>query len=423
MQALSVAVRDHRHGRLREVMRAERLDALLLTGADFFSFASNHDMTDLAWERPFLLVLPASGNSLAILADQGRHLFEMERARGTLWVDELVFYSETPHLRSGVRPATEWRELVAETLTARGLDRSRLGCDAATGPLNGALSLLPGIELANVNAALRPTRWVKHPEEVAVMSALAGLSAAVMPQYRGELQPGRSVQQADAAIAARLHAEAEQRFPGANFSIVKATTVAGAASASPHGDGVSCGRRVEADSVAVEANPDSEPVLIVEIAQTSASDVPLTTAIAPETNEPARVGEIEPAPAHEPPAPEMRNAPKVRARPAEPTDRTALIRQRWAETGIRMWNPRLHGTGEAALNIQGSIGLLPPAAGETMPRYDKLEFKMLGGQIVCEGVIVEAPAQPGNRSFTRLVEPRNTERVREPTRERQAVLA
>lgn len=180
---------------------------------------------------------------------------------------------------------------------------------------------------------------------------------------------------------------------------------------------------VEADSVAVEANADSEPVLIVEIAQTSASDVPLTTAIAPETNEPAGVGEIEPAPAHEPPAPEMRNAPKVRARPAEPTDRTALIRQRWAETGIRMWNPRLHGTGEAALNIQGSIGLLPPAAGETMPRYDKLEFKMLGGQIVCEGVIVEAPAQPGNRSFTRLVEPRNTERVREPTRERQAVLA
>lgn len=268
MQALSVAVRDHRHGRLREVMRAERLDALLLTGADFFSFASNHDMTDLAWERPFLLVLPASGNSLAILADQGRHLFEMERARGTLWVDELVFYSETPHLRSGVRPATEWRELVAETLTARGLDRSRLGCDAATGPLNGALSLLPGIELANVNAALRPTRWVKHPEEVAVMSALAGLSAAVMPQYRGELQPGRSVQQADAAIAARLHAEAEQRFPGANFSIVKATTVAGAASASPHGDGVSCGRRVEADSVAVSTVVTRLNGLVMEIART-----------------------------------------------------------------------------------------------------------------------------------------------------------
>ncbi len=268
MQALSVAVRDHRHGRLREVMRAQGLDALLFTGADFFSFASNHDMTDLAWERPFLLLLPPTGHSLAILADQGRHLFEMERARGTLWIDDLVFYSETPQLRSGVRPATEWRELVAETLTARGLDRSRIGCDAATGALTGALSLLPGIELANVNAALRPTRWVKHAEEVSVMSALAELSATVMPHYREELRPGRSVQQADAAIAGRLHAEAEQRFPGANFSIVKATTVAGAASASPHGDGVSCGRRVEADSVAVSTVVTRLNGLVMEVART-----------------------------------------------------------------------------------------------------------------------------------------------------------
>ncbi|MDA9463583.1 hypothetical protein [Bradyrhizobium sp. CCBAU 53415] len=133
--------------------------------------------------------------------------------------------------------------------------------------------------------------------------------------------------------------------------------------------------------------------------------------------------DIDPAPALESPAPEIRSAPKLRARAAEPADRAALIRQRWAETGIRMWNPRLHGTGEAALNIQGSVGLLPPAPGETMPRYDKLEFKMLGGQIVCEGVIVEAPAQASHRSFTRLAEPGKIERVREPTRERQAALA
>lgn len=91
------------------------------------------------------------------------------------------------------------------------------------------------------------------------------------------------------------------------------------------------------------------------------------------------------------PAPEIPYAPKARVRAAEPADRAALIRQRWAETGIRMWNPRLHGADDATLNIQGSVGLLPPAPGETMPRYDKLEFRMLGGQIVCEGVIVEAP--------------------------------
>lgn len=131
--------------------------------------------------------------------------------------------------------------------------------------------------------------------------------------------------------------------------------------------------------------------------------------------------EIEPGPVLAAPAPEMRSAPKPRARPQQPVDRATLVRQRWAETGIRMWNPRLHGTGDATLNIQGRIELLPPAAGETMPRYDKLEFKMLGGQIVCEGVIVEAPAHASQRSFTRLAEPGKP--AREPVRERQAALA
>lgn len=116
-------------------------------------------------------------------------------------------------------------------------------------------------------------------------------------------------------------------------------------------------------------------------------------------------------------------ASKARAKIAEPADRTTLIRQRWAETGIRMWNPRLHGTGDATLNIQGRIELLPPEPGETMPRYDKLEFKMLRGQIVCEGVIVEAPVLANQRSFTRLAEPRGAERTREPVRERRAALA
>lgn len=152
---------------------------------------------------------------------------------------------------------------------------------------------------------------------------------------------------------------------------------------------------VELDPVAVDETPgiDTEPA-------------------------PSVAAEIEPAP-----APKRPSAPKARAKVVEPPDRAALIRQRWAETGIRMWNPRLHGTGDAALNIQGRIGLLPPEPGETMPRYDKLEFKLLGGEIVCEGVIVEAPVHAGQRSFTRLAEPRGADRTRERVRERQAALA
>jgi hypothetical protein len=71
--------------------------------------------------------------------------------------------------------------------------------------------------------------------------------------------------------------------------------------------------------------------------------------------------------------------------------RELLIRRRWAETGMRMWSARVHGAGDAPLNIQGSVELLPPEPGETVRRYDKLEFRLLGGRIVCEGVVVDPP--------------------------------
>jgi hypothetical protein len=82
----------------------------------------------------------------------------------------------------------------------------------------------------------------------------------------------------------------------------------------------------------------------------------------------------------------------VAAVEAEPRGkRELLIRRRWAETGVRMWSARVHGAGQTALNIQGSVELLPREPGETVRRYDNLEFRLLGGQIVCEGVVVDPP--------------------------------
>jgi hypothetical protein len=81
------------------------------------------------------------------------------------------------------------------------------------------------------------------------------------------------------------------------------------------------------------------------------------------------------------------------------SEREKLIRRRWAETGIKMWNPHVHGAGHAALNIQGRVELLAVKPGETLPGYDRLEFKMvrssINGQTVngifCEGVVVDPP--------------------------------
>ena len=87
------------------------------------------------------------------------------------------------------------------------------------------------------------------------------------------------------------------------------------------------------------------------------------------------------------------------------SEREKLIRRRWTETGIKMWNPDVHGAGRAALNIQGRTELLPPKSGETLPGYDTLEFKMVRSYvneqtvnlIVCEGVVVDPPKHRAGR--------------------------
>ena len=71
--------------------------------------------------------------------------------------------------------------------------------------------------------------------------------------------------------------------------------------------------------------------------------------------------------------------------------REQLIRRRWAETGIKMWNPNARGAGQATLNIQGSAELLPAKPGGTQREYDRLEFKLIAGDIVCEGIVVDPP--------------------------------
>ncbi len=81
----------------------------------------------------------------------------------------------------------------------------------------------------------------------------------------------------------------------------------------------------------------------------------------------------------------------------EPLDREALIRRRWRETGIMMWR----GSGQSTLCIQGSAALLPPKPGETMPQYDRLEFRLVDGLIVCEGYVVDPPEPLKSRAFAR----------------------
>ncbi|MFZ8528432.1 hypothetical protein ACO1NJ_14005, partial [Staphylococcus aureus] len=52
-------------------------------------------------------------------------------------------------------------------------------------------------------------------------------------------------------MASLLVQEAAERFPGEQFEVVRCWTLSGPTSASPHGDGASCGARIKEGDVLV----------------------------------------------------------------------------------------------------------------------------------------------------------------------------
>lgn len=139
------------------------------------------------------------------------------------------------------------------------------------------------------------------------------------------------------------------------------------------------------------ANNAADAIAIVDIAPVIVQPAPqLSTEAAP-----APViadAFVADAPVVTPLMPEAEAVAPAVTKPAE-EDREALVRRRWSETGVRMWT-----TGQSVLRIQGSVALLPPKPGETMPQYDTLEIRLIGGEIVCEGFVLQPPERGPQRA-------------------------
>lgn len=250
MPQLSLAVRDHRRAALAAVMARLELDALLLTSADLFEFATAHGLTVQAWERPYALALTRDGRSAALMPDISANKIKAQQARGAIWLDAVVYYAEHPIATD--RPLVrDFSPTLAALLDGLGLSRGRIGVDAASGPVTRALALLPALTAVPAQPALREVRLVKHPEEIETLRRAAALADWALARYRAALAPGRLVQPLDLEIAAATVTEAAARMPGEDFQILKFHTLSGPAGASPHGDGAQTGARVLADAPTV----------------------------------------------------------------------------------------------------------------------------------------------------------------------------
>lgn len=245
MPTLTTAVRDVRWQRTRALMDTLRVDAFIFSTGDFFQFATNFHTDVQVWERPIFAVLPRDGSPFLVMNELSTHHVRYSLQSGKLWVDDISFWSEHPRVGNRLPLAPQLPELLAERLRAAGLAQSRIALDAGHAALTAAARLLPELTLRPATAEARSLRWQKHPEEIAIMEAVAATADWIQERYRENIRPGRLVQELDATMSALWFEEAARRFPGEHFEIVRAWTLSGPVSASPHGDAHNCGARIE----------------------------------------------------------------------------------------------------------------------------------------------------------------------------------
>ena len=241
------AVRERRLRQFAELMARHDLAAIVISSGEFFQFYANIAISTFYWERPFALVVPRRGAAFAVVNAVAENGVRLQLDKGIPWVDDFSFYCEVPQVRSGSPLTAEFAKALTAAMIEHGLDRGRIGYDARTGAIASLAAALPGATLHDMADGLKELRWVKHESEIRVMQMAADLGGWAMQTLRGELRPGRLLQELDQTVGARLMEEAAQRVPGQNFLIVKIITLSGPASASTDGDGAPTGAVVQAD--------------------------------------------------------------------------------------------------------------------------------------------------------------------------------
>lgn len=251
MPKLTKAVWQYRYDKMTALMDSLQVDALIFTTGDFFQFATNFHTDVLPWERPIFAVLPRNGEPFLVMNELSTNHMRFSQLQDKVWITDVSFYAEHPKLTNPLPLLSQLHELVAERLTRAGLARSRMAVDGGSAVLNAVARLLPEASFCASTAECRSLRWQKHPEELAVMAVIGSISDWLQDRYRENIRPGRLVQELDFAMASLWVQEAAERFPGEHFEVIRAWTLSGPASASPHGDGASCGARIKEGDVLV----------------------------------------------------------------------------------------------------------------------------------------------------------------------------
>lgn len=251
MPKLTKKTRDYRHEKMLALMDSLKVDALVFTSGDFFQFVTNFHTDVQPWERPIFAVIPRNGKPFLVMNELSTNHVRFSIEKEKLWITDISFYAEHPMVVNRLPLISQLPELVSERLLQAGLSRSRIGVEGGSAVLAAVARLLPEVQFRPCTSECRSLRWQKNEEELNVMDAMAGLTDWLQDRYRENIRPGRLVQELDYAMASLFVQEAANRFAGEHFEVIRTWTLSGPASASPHGDGASCGQRIKEGDVLV----------------------------------------------------------------------------------------------------------------------------------------------------------------------------
>jgi Xaa-Pro aminopeptidase len=214
---ISVAERESRLARARELLAAEKLAALLLMGGTSLRYFANID-----WglsERMLALMVPVSGRAFVVCP-----AFERDRATEQIDAGPL----------KGTADVLSWEEdaspyqCLAEGVRALGLTTARIGVEETVRHVfaNGAAAALPALTLVSGTAVTAGCRMLKSDHEIELMRLASTVTLKAYEAAYRALRDGMT--QDDFA---RLVAQAHERlgFPGG------AGVQVGPYSALPHG--------------------------------------------------------------------------------------------------------------------------------------------------------------------------------------------
>jgi Xaa-Pro aminopeptidase len=233
-----------RHRRVSAWLHDEGCQALLVTDPDHFYMLTGFHLDVAPWERPVAAVFPADAPPFLIMNELSTHHLMMARERGTLYVTDYALYVEHPRWTGRTYTRERWQELLATRLTAAGAGRGRYAADRIAA-FRGVRRWLPGpVEFTSAAGFLREMRMVKDPAELEILRLAAALTDWGQDRYMEVVRPGMLVAELDLDVARRMAVEGAARFPADRLE-VRVFSLAGPASAAPHGTGADAAMRLE----------------------------------------------------------------------------------------------------------------------------------------------------------------------------------